>query len=342
MKLITSLILIVPWLEHTDSRSVSKYIAVVGDTVTLNCPEKSQNSVTWHGPQNYMPYSENAQLNPALISKNIIMVGNHSKGEYNLEILNVTYANQGNYRCRVLNSRAKEYGILLIIKDIPSTVKEITAKDLPKETHMVTNFPGKAVETTKAQNENSYNNLNVSFQNKGCTDSTDNTFNFIIVCIASFVVVLVVVTFLGIVLSKYYKTKYRKQNVSEVEITNDYEEIESTNSDFIQDARIIINPRLERNIPVTGIGDSARPLDTTINERNDSKYLTPSLSDESEHTTQGHSAIDLTTEYENDTFICYSDDEDQDAYLHPYVELGPEDYLNPYQSLQLQQSNTEK
>lgn len=104
------------FLLLTDSRSVPKYIAVVGDTVTLNCPERSNNSVTWHGPQNYMPYSENARLNPVLISKNIVLAGNHTNGEYNLEFLNVTYENQGNYRCRVLNSRAKEYEILLIIK----------------------------------------------------------------------------------------------------------------------------------------------------------------------------------------------------------------------------------
>lgn len=175
----------------------------------------------------------------------------------------------------------------------------------------------------------------------GCTDNTDNTFHFIIVCIAIFVVMLVVVSFLGIVLSKYYKTKYRKQNVPEIEITNDYEEIESTNIDLIQDAPIIINSRLERNIPVTEIRDSTltRSSDTTINERNDSNYPTQSLRDES--LSQGQRMINLTTEYENDTFICYSDDEDQDVYLHPYVELGPEDYLNPYQPLQLQKNNAQ-
>lgn len=150
---------------------------------------------------------------------------------------------------------------------------------------------------------------------------------------------LVVVFFLGIVLSKYYKSKYRKQNVPEIEITNDYEEIESTNSDFIQDAQIIINARIERNIPVTGTEESTRSSDITINERNYSKYRTQSMSDESLPISHGQSMINLTTEYENDTFICYSDDEDQDAYLHPYVELGPEDYLNPYQPLQLQQND---
>lgn len=100
----------------TDSRSVSKYTAVVGDAVTLNCPENSKNSVTWHGPEDYFPYSEDDKINPVLISKNIDIVGNHSKGEFYLEILNVSYENQGNYRCRVLNNRAVEYEISLVVK----------------------------------------------------------------------------------------------------------------------------------------------------------------------------------------------------------------------------------
>lgn len=53
------------------------------------------------------------------------------------------------------------------LSDISSTVKEITIKDIPKATNIVTNFPGEAVKTTEAQNEYSDNNFNVSFQEKG-------------------------------------------------------------------------------------------------------------------------------------------------------------------------------
>ncbi|XP_052079949.1 uncharacterized protein LOC127718097 isoform X2 [Mytilus californianus] len=338
MKLLTSLILILQFLENTDSRPVTTYIAVVGDTVTLSCPERSKNSVTWHGPQDYFPYSEDDQINPLLSSKNIFIVGNNSEGEYNLEIYNVSYANQGNYRCRALHSIPMEFDVLLIIKDKPSTVKAITDYDAQKETHKETNSPVSAFQNTRAYNESGYNTLNVSYRNKGCTKSNDNEFKFIIVCIASFIVVIITVTFLGGVLSKYYKTKYRKQNLSEVGITNDYEEIESTNSDLVQDARILINPINEINIPTIRKEDETTPSDTNIDVRNSP---TQSLNEDSLHTTHRQSAIDmidLTTVYENDTLSCNTNDEDPDAYLHPYVELGPEDYLNPYQPLHYHQS----
>ncbi|CAC5357351.1 unnamed protein product [Mytilus coruscus] len=169
---------------------------------------------------------------------------------------------------------------------------------------------------------------------KRCTKSNDNEFKFIKVCIASFIVVIITVTFLGGVLSKYYKTKYRKQNHSEVGITNDYEEIESTNSDLVQDTRILINPIIEINIPTIRKEDETTPSDTYIDVRNS---LTQSLNEDSLHTTHRQSPIDLTTVYENDTLSCNTNDEDPDAYLHPYVELGPDDYLNPYQPLHYHQ-----
>lgn len=101
----------------TDSRSLStyRYSAIVGDTVTLFCPEKSRKSVIWYGPPDYMPYSENERINPVLISKKVVTSGNHTTGEYNLEIRNVSYSNKGNYRCRLLKSRPVEYDMLLVI-----------------------------------------------------------------------------------------------------------------------------------------------------------------------------------------------------------------------------------
>lgn len=149
---------------------------------------------------------------------------------------------------------------------------------------------------------------------------------------------IVVVTCIGIVLSQYYKTKYREQNLPEIEITNDYAEIDSTNSDLTQDAEIMFNPKQESNISSIRIEEKAKPSDVIIIDKNASKSLTQSTDEESSHSTNLQNAID----YENDIFTCYSDEENPDAYLHAYDELGPEDYLNPYQSLQLQKSNSEK
>lgn len=98
----------------TDSRELSRYSVVVGENVTLSCPERSTKSVTWYGPPKYTPYRIDGEINPELIDKNIAMNGNHSNGEYNLEIINVSYSNQGEYRCRLVNNDGPvEYEIFL-------------------------------------------------------------------------------------------------------------------------------------------------------------------------------------------------------------------------------------
>lgn len=147
---------------------------------------------------------------------------------------------------------------------------------------------------------------------------------------------IVIVTLLGIVLSQYYKTKYRKPDLPKIEITNDYEEIDSTNSDVTHDAHIIINPRQESHISTIRIEEINRPSDAIVIDKNASKCLTQSTDEYSVDSTHWQSAID----YENDTFTCYTDEKDPNDYLHPYVGLGPQDYLSTYQSLQLQQNNS--
>lgn len=87
---------------------------MLGENVTLSCPERSTKSVTWYGPPKYTPYRIDGEINPELIDKNIAMNGNHSNGEYNLKIINVSYSNQGEYRCRLLNNDGPvEYEIFL-------------------------------------------------------------------------------------------------------------------------------------------------------------------------------------------------------------------------------------
>ncbi|VDI19818.1 Hypothetical predicted protein [Mytilus galloprovincialis] len=286
MKLITSFVLTVVWYGYTDSKSVSnyRYSAIVGDTVTLFCPEKSRKSVIWYGPSDYMPYSENERINPVLISKKIVTSGNHTTGEYNLEIRNVSYSNQGNYRCRLLKSRPMEYDISLEIED--------------------------------------------------CTHSNDNEFHFIVVCIASIVIIVVTVSCIGILTSLYYKNKYKKRNDPVVEITHDYEEIESVNGDLLQVATVADGQIVEGNTTVIVIdGDPSLTLDTNIQIKNELN-IANTIQESKENNllaTFFQSETDLITVYENHS----NDIEDPDAYLHPYETLGSEDYLDPYQPLQL-------
>ncbi|XP_063412205.1 uncharacterized protein LOC134695005 isoform X2 [Mytilus trossulus] len=287
MKLITSFVLTVVWYGYTDSKSVStyRYRAIVGDTVTLFCPEKSRKSVIWYGPSDYMPYSENERINPVFISKKIVTSGNHTTGEYNLEIRNVSYSNEGNYRCILLKSRPVEYDISLEIED--------------------------------------------------CTNSNDNEFHFIFVCIASIVIIVVTVSCIGILTSIYYKNKYKERNVQVVEITHDYEEIESVNGDLILGETVIDEQIVEASITVIGIVESITlTSDTNIEDKNElnlEKCLIQESKEKNVLATFCQSETDLITVYENHS----NDIEDPDAYLHPYDTLGPEDYLNPYQPLQL-------
>ncbi|VDI28331.1 Hypothetical predicted protein [Mytilus galloprovincialis] len=286
MKLITSLVFTVVWYRYTDSRSLStyRYSATVGDTVTLFCPEKSQKSVIWYGPPDYMPYSENERINPVLISKKVVTSGNHTTGEYNLEIRNVSYSNQGNYRCRLLKRRPVEYNMLLVIDD--------------------------------------------------CTNSNDNEFHFIVVCIASIVIIVVTVSCIGILTSIYYKNKYKKRNVPVVEITHDYEEIESVNGDVILGETVIDEQIVEASITVIGIVESLTlTSDTNIEDKNElnlEKCLIQESKENNLLATLFQSETDLITVYENHS----NEIEDPDAYLHPYETLGSEDYLDPYLPLQ--------
>lgn len=103
-------------LYLTDSRPVYVRSAEVGDTVTLSCPERSKNPISWYGPPKYMPYKLDGKINPKLIDENIVVVGNHSNGEHTLEIIKVSYSNQGYYRCRLLNKRPVEYEIYLTVE----------------------------------------------------------------------------------------------------------------------------------------------------------------------------------------------------------------------------------
>ncbi|XP_063412204.1 uncharacterized protein LOC134695005 isoform X1 [Mytilus trossulus] len=337
MKLITSFVLTVVWYGYTDSKSVStyRYRAIVGDTVTLFCPEKSRKSVIWYGPSDYMPYSENERINPVFISKKIVTSGNHTTGEYNLEIRNVSYSNEGNYRCILLKSRPVEYDISLEIEDKPQPVNETTDYYKPYEKHTETSSTETAIQNTIIQDGYDINNFSKIIRHKDCTNSNDNEFHFIFVCIASIVIIVVTVSCIGILTSIYYKNKYKERNVQVVEITHDYEEIESVNGDLILGETVIDEQIVEASITVIGIVESITlTSDTNIEDKNElnlEKCLIQESKEKNVLATFCQSETDLITVYENHS----NDIEDPDAYLHPYDTLGPEDYLNPYQPLQL-------
>ncbi|XP_071148237.1 uncharacterized protein [Mytilus edulis] len=281
-----------------------------------------------------MPYSENERMNPVLSSKEIVTSGNHTTGEYNLEIRNVSYSNEGNYRCRLLKSRPVEYDISLEIEDKPQHVNETTDYYEPNEKHTETISTETAIQDTITQDGYDINNFSKIIRHKDCTHSNDNEFHFIVVCIASIVIIVVTVSCIGILTSLYYKNKYKKRNDPVVEIMHDYEEIESVNGDLLQVATVADGQIVEGNTTVIGIdGDPTLTLDTHIQIKNELN-IANTIQESKENTllaTLFQSETDFITVYENHS----NDIEDLDANLHPYETLGSEDYLDPYQPLQL-------
>lgn len=57
-------------------------------------------SVLWFGPENLVSYTRNGQLNKNVQRQHQLKIsGNASKGEYNLEIRNISSIDGGLYRC---------------------------------------------------------------------------------------------------------------------------------------------------------------------------------------------------------------------------------------------------
>ncbi|CAC5420491.1 unnamed protein product [Mytilus coruscus] len=104
-----------------------------GEETILYCPKSAdESSVTWLGPPNLIPYTDGKQINNALRkSDRLEITGNHSEGEFNLQIINITIEDEGLYRCSVIvNGSPREYDTELEIERLPTdlTITNMTNK----------------------------------------------------------------------------------------------------------------------------------------------------------------------------------------------------------------------
>lgn len=134
---------------------------------------------------------------------------------------------------------------------------------------------------------------------------------------------LAVVTFISILLRKYYRNKYRKPNSSDDETTHIYDEIESDVSRVVSkvDSQIITE-----NIAVTEIAADIiyYPSDANANT-NQRRYTNcpVHVSEEaSVHATHCKSEADAIMVYLNDTLTEQNVHEDSDVDLHLYEPIG--------------------
>lgn len=76
-----------------------------GASILFTCPYLSINhKMKWLGPPQFTTYTYKDSVKRSLPrSERLSVVGNHSAGEYNLEIRNVSLIDIGEYRCMTTN-----------------------------------------------------------------------------------------------------------------------------------------------------------------------------------------------------------------------------------------------
>ncbi|VDI17861.1 Hypothetical predicted protein [Mytilus galloprovincialis] len=79
-------------------------------------------SVLWFGPENLVSYARNGEINKVVKRQHrLIITGNASKGEYNLEIRNLSRMDGGLYRCAsVVNGQSMAADFMLKVLQKPS------------------------------------------------------------------------------------------------------------------------------------------------------------------------------------------------------------------------------
>ena len=68
----------------------------------------------WYGPPYFRPYSDNFEVSTDIKAYNRIQITGYI-GQLNLVIKNVTYSDEGQYRCRVIHDIPLQYDMDLII-----------------------------------------------------------------------------------------------------------------------------------------------------------------------------------------------------------------------------------
>ena len=102
------------WSNSYNLIFISAYVipitSKVGHKVTLVCPvmQLGNSSIIWYGPPNGNTLIANGtEVNPRLSS--IAIVGNHTIGEYNLQLYSLTTFDAGVYRCDMIHKGSERF-----------------------------------------------------------------------------------------------------------------------------------------------------------------------------------------------------------------------------------------
>ncbi|XP_052075632.1 uncharacterized protein LOC127713076 isoform X1 [Mytilus californianus] len=111
--------------------------------IVFICPFRVESkSIVWLGPkeEKLTTYIVGKLINPNISSySRIRLIGNHSNGEYNLQILNVSSNDVGTYQCQsVQNGTAVQRTFLLKISEFPVTIQPTSANCNASDSHRVT------------------------------------------------------------------------------------------------------------------------------------------------------------------------------------------------------------
>ncbi|XP_063442448.1 uncharacterized protein LOC134722753 [Mytilus trossulus] len=116
--------------------------ADLGETITLQCQNSGSSTSLWRRKDYFI--SGGLYINPSAYGYDRLMItGDSMKGEYNLEISNITEEDLGLYSCEVLiNNIAKQTRVKLILHsqiNETQTTDEYTAKGIDTSSYFSLN-----------------------------------------------------------------------------------------------------------------------------------------------------------------------------------------------------------
>ncbi|CAG2197246.1 unnamed protein product [Mytilus edulis] len=98
-----------------------------GESVILFCKVNATSWCTWDGPGvnggEFSTFSDRMVIDQSLPNANRLMIiGNISLGEYNLQISNASNEDEGAYRCSIVDGAARQTHVFLQMKEQPSNI----------------------------------------------------------------------------------------------------------------------------------------------------------------------------------------------------------------------------
>lgn len=126
------ILLILAIIEFSVAYESTQLSVKENSNIVLTCPFRVKSKpIIWLGPkeEKLTTYIVGRFINPNISAHSRIrLIGNHSNGEYNLQILNVSTVDVGTYQCQsVQNETAVQSTFILKISEYPVTVQPSSA-----------------------------------------------------------------------------------------------------------------------------------------------------------------------------------------------------------------------